>query len=344
MRLNRREFVRAGATVLPWFVTRRISAQPTRRIFLVAHGLSVIVVGRAAGQSGLPASSPRVDLLFVDNPAHQAPLFFVGNQSIGLSGCELRVGGKILSPPGVKLIQQPKVEACPKGAQWLSMTLIPDFEKILNLPGKIGVDPRCLDAKAPRLVRGRMSFRNGTLAGGTPNYKYLGERWQFPGNKTYISAFTDTLNWEVSADASTDLSFEAVEFATGNVKQTITIPAGPDDVVAGVFALPNTPQANTNSIPHFDHYYDLLTGVTARPIPQIGPKAACTTPIFTTEQFNFSRTVEALKGRFLKLSQQFDDFDQYHDGCAADGFAETVIRRRSDPGICISGIAYADIK
>lgn len=347
MRVNRREFVAASAAaLLPLSMPREAAARQSRRLILVAHGLSVIVVGRPKTAKDMPSSSPRVDLLYLDNAAHKVPKFIVGTEEIDLAKAELKilVDGKELSKGPVTLTKKSMADGkCPRNADWLSMTLIPDFEQVLGLPGAVDIRPDCLNPTSPLHVRARVTFREGMLAGGTPQYAYSGQSWRFPtGNPNYTSPFTDRLEWAATISQKSTITFQGVEFATGKIIKSIPLPASANDVVAQLVAQPVKPQANTSTIPHFDHYYDLLTYKgTARPIPNKIATSSCNPPFFTDEQRAFSERLLQIRSKFLPPMQ--DDYEEWQqDGCGASERAGSMFR--SEPGICVSGIVYTDFK
>lgn len=356
MSLNRREFVKAGAAaivggrVLGNAALAAQAGQP--RLYLDAKAVAILVIGRSKAATGMPATTTRADLLFLRHPEHAPPqLLIEGSTALSLDGADLRIkaDGVELTAGTMSLdTTAPKVLGCPTSDEWLSLSCVPEFEEILAKP--VAIKPVCVRDKAPGLIAGRMTMRQGKLMGGLPQYNYAGEQFFFPeGNPLYVRSFTDVVNWEVALPAGAkQLTFEAINLADGKLKDSRTVSIKND--VLGHIETERVADAGappTDQIVHFRHYYDYLDyqGPSA-PIPVRLKTTGCKTFTATSFQLQQLKRIETLKEQF-KVNQQKqkqEDREQFFGGpsAEADDARENTSTMRSESAFCACGIVYHD--
>lgn len=344
MKTNRREFIATTAGALATLrstqaAAQTITAPSTRKLRITFEGLAVISVSKLLkAPKGLPGTSPRVDVLFLDHPEHTAPrLLDLNNLTVdglSLAGSYLRikvgetvldVGNTVLDPkkPGAVELDLSR-ESCAAG-NWNSLRNLPEFESILE--GRVDVLPSAFGTK-PEGVAGRITLRTGLLSGEVPVGKYPDFEWKFKdGPPGYRKPFTDHVTWTTEIPAVGDVTVEAIPFA-GGTPQSFTIQQKGDVALVAGSGRTTTP-ADPLVADHFEHYYHLLAYAgTLKPIPVQGIKA-CGKGKFTFTTFQEQR---------LKLLQ--DAIYRFRDLKRDDDCGGTEMFR-GEPGICINGIAFS---
>jgi hypothetical protein len=171
-------------------------------------------------------------------------------------------------------------------------------------------------------------MRRGGLTGEVPVGKYPDFEWYFPGGpKDYVKAFTDHVTWTTDIPAG-NVTLEATPFA-GGAPATLAI-QGTGDVALIAGSGRTSVSKDPTIADHFEHYYHLLAYAgTLKPIPTRGA-VACGKGKFTftqSQEDRFKQLQDA--GPRLRTLKQEDD---------CGGATELL---RSEPGICINGIAYS---
>lgn len=319
MNINRRDFVRVGTSALVGthvLAARAHQAPPApRRIHFRLNALSMFVLDRAKGTTGIPGTTAKVSVLFANHSEHHLTQVFVtgGNKVLVLDKADLRikVDGQPLKPSPMTLANKVDV-ACPRYDQWESLSCAPVMERVLGK--SVDVKNACLDQNNPTLISGRLVLESGTLQAAPPESPYSGEQWSFPGGApSYRRSLTDVLEWIVEIGAGA-VTLEVVPFGSNVAKDSVTVsPGGSLAVYVSSPRRAGLAAPSTNSMTHFVHYYDFLdhTG-SVKPIPtKSSPNCNITTSVFTEQQ---KKQIQ----QFRDLRLQFQTPPDNNDGPQAE--------------------------
>lgn len=353
MKVNRREFI-AGSAVgaaLSTLAPVASARQATRTLSITFHGLAIFAFGRPNSQTGMPAQTRRVDVLFVPHVDHLGARLFGGPSPLDVDGGDLQIwlGNTQLSPSPAEVsvglpalpttptdvqLQSAPADVCPiNGLEWENLRRIPEFERILKT--QVTVKAACL-RRSPTGIAARFTMRSGVFSGDSPRQAYNGEAWKFPGGDiNYIRAFTDTALWTVPLPDKTAVTARVVKFGSSTPVASVNLGSSGDIELFLRSGLKSTvtPPVDPATIAHFSHYYPLLDYTSAKtpkptPLPTKVKDLCQEAPLLTDSQLRRQR----MFAQFVTNAPQ--------DECGATD--ETLLR--GEPGICENGIAYADFE
>lgn len=341
MGINRRDFVRVGTAALVGSQVPNLLAQ-SRTLFFRVNAFAVLVAHRASG-SGIPGTTSKAQILFIDHPDHEPATLLIPDSSapggvatLVLDRAELQITGLLNTGANSVKLDNGAETPCPNGLQWKRLTSIAQMERVI---GPTAVKASCLQATNPTDIGGRITIDRGELVGSYPEITYNGEQLTFPKSVTpYERAFTDSFEWHLPIVSSGPITLSSVPFDKTKKPQVVKIdPTG--NLTIDVWS-PRRSGTGLTSGPvlHFAHYYQLLdyTG-TNKPLPEPAT-ATCgqATVQFSPDQRDMRTEIQRLRAVYRKSKpmQKYFDENPPAGGPSADSPFTSAATMRGEGNYC----------